>query len=277
MGLELERGGNAEVAAAAAHRPEEVGVLFRAGPAHAAVRHDQLHRAQVVEGQAVLGHEPAQATAQREAGDASGAYHSSGRGQPMDLRLAVVFLPEDAALGSSELRSGIDMDALHRRQVDHEPVVDGGPTGHVVAATADGHFQIQRPSELYGVSDIGSAPAAGDESRALIDEPVVNAASLVIAGVPRLEEFAGESRSEVRNGCGKRHGGTSAWKTAVDAGYRQNDREPDPAAWSPRCDGWPESTRPELSRLKAELVLVASPIPTAFDPPTALAQTISFA
>src|SRR5262252_10839681 len=128
----------------------------------------------------MLGHEPAQATAQREAGDASGAYHASGRGQPMDLRLAVVFLPEDAALGSGELRSGIDINALHRRQVDHEPVVDGGPTGHVVAATADGHFQIQRPGELHGVGNVGSAPAACDECRALVDETVVTAATLLV-------------------------------------------------------------------------------------------------
>src|SRR5262245_25578431 len=208
-GLELERSGDAEVAAATTHRPEEVGVLVRTGPAHAAVGHDQLYRAQVVEGQAVLGHEPAQATAQREAGDASGAYHASGRGQPMDLRLAVVFLPEDAALGSRDLRSGIDMDPLHRRQVDHEPVVDGGPTGHVVAATADGHFQIQRPGELHGVGYVGGAPASGDERRALIDETIVNTPSLFVAGVARLEELAGESRSEIRNGRRKRHGGTS--------------------------------------------------------------------
>src|SRR5262245_2142380 len=125
----------------------------------------------------------------------------------MDLRLAVVLLPEDAALGSGEPRSGIDMDALHRRQVDHEPVVDGGPTGHVVAATADGHFQIQRPGELHGVGHVGGAPAAGDEGRALVYEPVVNAASLLVAGVARLKELSGESRSEVSNGRGKRHGG----------------------------------------------------------------------
>ena len=68
--LELERGDDPEVAAAAAQRPEQVGVLVGADPAHRAVSGDDLERDHVVAGQAVLAHQPADAPAERESGDA---------------------------------------------------------------------------------------------------------------------------------------------------------------------------------------------------------------
>ena len=54
MQPERERGDHAEVAAAAAHRPEQVGVLLGAGRDEAAVGQHHVGRQQVVDGQAVL-------------------------------------------------------------------------------------------------------------------------------------------------------------------------------------------------------------------------------
>jgi hypothetical protein len=51
---ELELGDDAEVAAAAADAPEQVGVLVLAGPYHPAVGEDDLSRDEVVAGQAEL-------------------------------------------------------------------------------------------------------------------------------------------------------------------------------------------------------------------------------
>jgi hypothetical protein len=57
--LELEGGDDAEVATAAAQRPEEVLVLGRACPEEAAIGGDDIGGEQVVAGEAVLGLQPA--------------------------------------------------------------------------------------------------------------------------------------------------------------------------------------------------------------------------
>ena len=67
---ELERRRDAEVAAAAAQAPEQLGVLVLAGVHELAVGGDDVGADQVVAGQADLAHEPADAAAEREPGDA---------------------------------------------------------------------------------------------------------------------------------------------------------------------------------------------------------------
>src|SRR6185312_11005364 len=68
--LELDRGDDAEVAAAAAQRPEQLRVVLVGGPADLAVGGDDLDRGDVVGGEAVLAGVPAHATAEGVADDA---------------------------------------------------------------------------------------------------------------------------------------------------------------------------------------------------------------
>src|SRR5262245_63446936 len=70
MELELERGHDAEIAAAAPQRPEQVRVLSSAHVQELAVGRDDVSREQIVDGQSELARGPAEAAAQREAGDA---------------------------------------------------------------------------------------------------------------------------------------------------------------------------------------------------------------
>ena len=65
----LERRHDAEVAAAPAQRPEQVGPLVLAGSDLLAVDGDEVRRQQVVDDRAVLAHQPADAAAEREPGD----------------------------------------------------------------------------------------------------------------------------------------------------------------------------------------------------------------
>jgi hypothetical protein len=67
MKVELEGGNHAEVAAAAADGPEEIGVLRSAGLQDIAGRRDHLSREEVVDGQAVLSHQPAESSAESQA------------------------------------------------------------------------------------------------------------------------------------------------------------------------------------------------------------------
>ena len=64
MQLELEGSDDPEIAPSTAHTPEQVGVLAGTGSEHPSISRDEVHRQQIVNGQSVLAHEPAQTAAQ---------------------------------------------------------------------------------------------------------------------------------------------------------------------------------------------------------------------
>ena len=78
---------DAEVAAAAAQRPEEVRVGRLGHFAHLAGGVDELDGQQVVGGQAVLGHQPAEAAAERQPGDSGRGDRTAGDGEAVLARL----------------------------------------------------------------------------------------------------------------------------------------------------------------------------------------------
>src|SRR6185503_8230371 len=77
----LEIGDDPEVAAATAHRPEEVGILLLARMQHFTVRGDDVHAEQVVAAQTEFAHEPALPAAKRETGDAGVGRGAERRGE----------------------------------------------------------------------------------------------------------------------------------------------------------------------------------------------------
>ena len=158
----LERGDDAEVPAAAADTPEEVGVLIRARGEELAVRRHQVDREEVVDRGAVLAHQPADAAAKGEAGDAGVGDDPAHRRQPVKLRLAVELAPEHAGLGPGGARRRVDPDALHRRKVDHEAAVAERMTADAVAAGAHRHEQVALAREANRRDHIGDAGAASD-------------------------------------------------------------------------------------------------------------------
>ena len=91
----------------------------------------------------MLAHEPAEAAAERQAGDAGRGDHAAGGGQAVQLGLAVEPVPGDAALRPGGARLRVDVDALHQRQVDHQAALGGRAPRHVVAAAA--HRDLEAP------------------------------------------------------------------------------------------------------------------------------------
>ena len=100
---------------------------------------------------------------------------AAGRREAMQLRFAIELGPEHAALRPRRPRARVDVDAFHRRQIDHQPAIDDGRSGDIVAAAADGDFEVERARQLDGVGDVGDAMAAGDGGRPLVDQAVVHA------------------------------------------------------------------------------------------------------
>ena len=119
----LERGDDAEVAAAAADAPEQIGVVVLAGGDELALRSHDVHGEEVVDRRAVLAHQPADPAAERQARDPGVGDDAADGGEPEELRLAVELAPQHARLGARRPRCRVDSNALHRRQVDHEPAV----------------------------------------------------------------------------------------------------------------------------------------------------------
>ena len=155
MQAEGERGDHAEVSAATAQRPEQVGVLRFGRRHHAPVGQHDLGLQQVVDGQAVLAGQVAVAAAQGEPADAGGGDDAGRRRQTVSVGRAVHLRPCRAALDAGDAPVGVHVDAVHRRQVDDEAALDGTETGTVVAAPADGDREVRRPRELEGARDVG--------------------------------------------------------------------------------------------------------------------------
>ena len=147
MELERERGRDAEVAAAAVQRPEQVRVLVRAGGDPRPVGGHQLDRDEVVAGEAVLALQPARPAAEREPGDAGGRHPPAGGREPVLLRGAVELGPRAAGSDARGARLGIDLDLVHRPHVDHEAAVVQRHARDRVAARPHGDLQIPVAAE----------------------------------------------------------------------------------------------------------------------------------
>jgi hypothetical protein len=113
--LILERGDDAEVAAAAAQAPEEVLVLRGAGRQEPAVGSDHIRRDEIIDGQPVLAGQPAEAAAEGEAGDAGVGVGATGGGEAEGQGLVVDLDPLDPCLCPGGAHSEVDTDGLHGR------------------------------------------------------------------------------------------------------------------------------------------------------------------
>ena len=135
--LEQEARHHAEIAAAAAQRPEQIGILRLARRDEAAVGQHDVGLEQVVDGEAVLARQIAGAAAERQAGDAGGRDDAERHGQPEGVGGVVDVARRAARLDAHRPVRRIDAHALHHRQIDDQAVVAAAEAGAVVAAAAD--------------------------------------------------------------------------------------------------------------------------------------------
>ena len=179
----LERGRDAEVAAAAAQAPEQLGVLVRAGVHELPVGGHDVSGDQVVAGQADLAHEPADAAAERVTGDPGARHQPAGHGEPEGLGCVIEVRPRAAGLGDGRATGRVDADGGHTGQVDHDAAVAAGEAGDRVPAATDGDLQVLAAREVHRAHDVGDAGAPDDQRRAPVVGSVPDRARLVIAVV----------------------------------------------------------------------------------------------
>ena len=188
MGAELELRDDAEVAAAAAQRPEQVGMIVGGGVDPGAVGKDDVGPDEVVDRQPHAARQVPEPAAEREPADAGRGDDPRGHDDAVLGGRAVDLAPRGAAADTHGVRTRVDDDVVHVGQVDDDSVVDDAQPGTVVAAATHRERGVMGPGERDRAADVVGTGATDEQGGMAVDHPVVNGARLVIAGVARARQ-----------------------------------------------------------------------------------------
>ncbi len=194
--LEFERRHDAEIPAAAAQRPEQVGLRFRRRGSDRAVGADDAGRPETVDRQSVFPADPSFSAAEREPSNARLRHDAARHDEAKGLRLAIEITPHRAALDSGDARLRIEVHAAHAREIDDDAAVTTREAGHGVAAAPDGHQEIALPRERDGIDDVSCSRAPDDDRRAMLMHRVVDR-PLAVPRIVRLQDVAADRRREL--------------------------------------------------------------------------------
>lgn len=197
MELELKSGDNTEVPPATTQSPEEVIVFPFAGVHLTAIRRDDIRGEQVVNGHAVFPAQPAEAAAERQAGHARGRVDAQGRGEAVVLCRRVNVGEGAARLDGRTAGVGVDLDALHQREVDHEAIVADGIARNVVPAPSDRDEQVVLAPKFDGLHDIFRRRAAGDQCGPAVYHGVPDLSYFVVVRVARKKHISLQERFKI--------------------------------------------------------------------------------
>ena len=142
-----------------------------------AVGRDDVGRDEIVDRQSELAGGPAEAAAERQAGDA-GRRVDAGRCREAELlRLPVEIRQRRAGLDAGGPREPDRRGPTSSAKDRSEPAVADRVAGDVVAAAAHRDEKLLVPRELDRLDDVGGAEAARDERRAAVDHRVPDRAA----------------------------------------------------------------------------------------------------
>jgi hypothetical protein len=144
--------------------------------------------------------EPAEAAPEGEPGDTGHRDDPEGGRQPELLRLVVELAQRQSCLGFRRSPRRIDPDAFHGRQVEHQTAIGHGVARDAVSTATHRKQEIVRPGEVDSLDHVGGAPATDDHRRALVDHPVEDGASSIVAVVFRAYELAAQVGRELLHG-----------------------------------------------------------------------------
>ena len=202
-----QRRGDPEVPPAAAETPHQVGMRLVGYLQHLAVRGHQLDGDQVVAGEALGRHQPAQPAAQRVAGDPGGRDGAPGDGESVRPGRVVDVAPARAALclAAVEADGSTSTARIPARSIIRPPSATARPA----TLCPPPRTEISSPASRAWrtpAAAMSASRTAGDQRGPAVDQPVVHPASGVIPLVAGCQERAGERRGERGSGC---HGSTS--------------------------------------------------------------------
>jgi len=191
---------DAEVSPTAAHPPEEIRILGGTDRQELAIRSDDIDAEEVITGEPVFACQPAQAPAQRQTRDPRRGVRAASGGETKRLRFVIEFSPCDPALSTGRAPEGINTDALHPRQVNHEAALTHRVASDVVAPATHGHQQVVSTGEVHRVDDVRHARTPRKQRRFPVDHAIPDLAGVLIASLPRTQQRAPQPRVEVVDG-----------------------------------------------------------------------------
>ena len=213
----LERGHDAEVAAAAAERPEQVAIAVLAGGDDLARGEHDLGRQQVVDCHPVLAHQPRDPAPECEARNPRRGDDAAWSREPERAGGAVELADRDAGLRPDRRPHRVDVGPLHEREIDHQATLGDRSAGDVVAAAAHRDLQGLAPAEVDRVHHIRRVHAACDHGRMPVDQPVVDAPDRVVTRVPPNKHRPRQRLVEQLDGTFNRHARHGTAPLAGDA------------------------------------------------------------
>jgi hypothetical protein len=183
--VDVKGGDDRIAAAAAAQRPEQVGVVVGVDRSLLAVGGDDLDRIEAVAGEPVLAPEPAQPAAEGEAD-----HPDVGRGprhpaEPMPVGRLAHLQRQHPGLDPGRLRLGVDLDPAHADGPDQDGVVEGRERGGAVAGPLARDPEAGVGGEAHGRDDVLGALDQRQGARIEVGGQVPAMADLVPVGVIR--------------------------------------------------------------------------------------------
>ena len=161
---ELEARDNAEVAATPADTPEQLGILCFARADQLTVGGHQVDREQLVDGQAMFAHDPADAATKGEARQTGVGDDARGNGQPKRLR-GLVELSEQPARPRTD---GAPIDI-------HLDVVHGSTSMRIPSSQVDNPGKLWPPPRTAIVSPSARAARTAARTSALLVHRAISA------------------------------------------------------------------------------------------------------
>ena len=193
---ELEAGHDAEVAAAAPDRPEQVGMVGLVGDDDPAVGRHHLDRQERVDRQAVFAHEPADPATEGQPGDADAAGVPERRGQTVLGSGCGVLAGGQARLRPGDASVGVDVEALHQAEVEDDAALDRAEPGQAVRTAPHRELEAGVTGEDDRPGDVGGRGRADDQRRVAVDGRVMDLAGHVVAGILGSDHRAREAGTE---------------------------------------------------------------------------------
>jgi hypothetical protein len=204
---ELDGGHDAEVPAAAAQCPEQLGLVLGVDADQLAVGGDELEGRDGVGLQPVLAREPAHAATERVAGDADVGRRAVQPGQAVGRQARRDAVPLDAGADAHASGARIDADLLQAADVDEEQIVHVAQRRLVVGRRLRRDAQPEALGERDGVGDLAGVGRERDRGWPLVDEQIERRARLVVEGIVGEHDGAGERVGEEGGRGGGEHGG----------------------------------------------------------------------
>ncbi len=193
---DLERGHDAEVAAAAANGPEQVGLVLAVGADEPPVGGDELDGRDAVGRQTAAAREPAHAAAERVAGDADVRRGAVEDDEALLGRRLDDVGPDRARLNVGAATGRVDMDVAHALDLDEDRVLEAGHGSGAVAGALRRDPLSVDVGEVDDRDDVLGRLDERDGERALVNSEVPRPAGGVPAGVAGHDDLAGDAGAE---------------------------------------------------------------------------------